>query len=120
MKLFKYITRWLTKWAWIEEIAVSEGITVLKKLQMESGKLDLELEIDPVCQQAVARCFASMVASSPNYTEMQFGLRDNSKYEWITVTVKKGNGKTPHALRMEAEEKLQKYKDQVEGSRTLR
>jgi hypothetical protein len=78
---------------------------VLKGFNMDEGGMDLKIEQDPAAAQWVAKCFASMVAKSPNYTEMKFDLcgEYRGKYEWMTVHIQKGNGKTPHQLRQEAE-----------------
>lgn len=49
-----------------------------------------------------------MVANAPNYTECQFKTvaKYHGKWDWITVTIQKLNGKTPHQLRMELLERL--------------
>jgi hypothetical protein len=52
-----------------------------------------------------------MVAASPNYTEMKFDLvARGEKYEWVTVLIQKGSGKTPHQLRQEAERERDELK----------
>jgi len=110
MKLINRFVRWATKWAWKHELSVTEGIAVLKSFNMEDDKLEFSLKQDPTIAQWIAKCFVSMVANSPNYTEMKFDLADkyNGKHEWITVHIQKGNGKTPHQLRKEAEEERDK------------
>lgn len=99
------LVRWSTAWAWQKEIATREGLAVLKGLDMEEGNMDIKIQQDPALAQWIAKCFAAMVADSPNYTEMKFDLcgQYRGKYEWLTVHIQKGNGKTPHQLRQEAE-----------------
>jgi len=109
------VVRKMTSWAWQREIGVCEGIAVLKALEMDDGKLDLKLQQDPAVAQWIAKCFASMVADAPNYTEMKFNLcgKYRGKWEWLTVHIQKGHGKTPHQLRQEAEMELAKLKAQL-------
>lgn len=73
--------------------------------------MELHIEQRPEVAQWVAQCFASMVAASPNYTEMKFDVvARGSKWEWLTVLIQKGNGKTPHQLRTEAEQETARLK----------
>lgn len=99
------LTRWLSAWAWQKEIASFDGLAVLKSMSMDEHKLDMKIQQDPAVAQWVAKCFVSMVAFSTNYTEMKFETHGQflGKFEWITVHIQKGNGKTPHQLRQEAE-----------------
>jgi len=108
----KKLIRRLTRWAWRSEIATCDGLAELKALNMDGGKMELRIESDPNLALWQAKCFASMVEKSPNYTELKFDLAGEfkGKYEWITVLVQKGNGKTPHQLRAEAEVKLAEAK----------
>lgn len=78
---------------------------MIKGFSMDESKMDIKIQQDPAIAQWTAKCFASMVANSPNYTEMRFDLCGSylGKYEWITVHIQKGNGKTPHQIRIEAE-----------------
>ncbi len=97
--------RWVSSWAWQKEIKTCEGLAILKGLDMDEDKLDIKIQQDPALAQWISKCFASMVADSPNYTEMKFDLcgQYRGKYEWLTVHIQKGNGKTPHQMRLEAE-----------------
>jgi len=72
---------------------------------MDEGKMDIKIQQDPAMAQWIAKCFASMVAESPNYTEMKFDLcgQYRGKFEWMTVHIQKGNCKTPHQMRQEVE-----------------
>jgi hypothetical protein len=85
-----------------------EGFASLRELHMKPGECEVTMNVDPAVLQRVAQCFAEMVASSPNYTEMKFEMRDPKPdaFEWITVLVQKGNGQTPHQLRQKAESEL--------------
>jgi len=99
------VVRWSTSWAWQKEIQVCDGLAELRGLEMDGNKMDIKIHSDPALAQWQAKCFASMVANSPNYTEMKFELHGEykGKWEWLTVLIQKGNGKTPHQLRQEAE-----------------
>ena len=102
------VVRWLSAWAWTREIETCESMVQLKAFEMDEDGLDLKIQQDPMLAQYVAKCFASMVASSPNYTEMKFDLCGKwaGKHEWMTVLIQKGSGKTPHELREVAEREL--------------
>lgn len=108
-KLIKRLVRYLSAWAWRQEITVSEGIAKLKKLAMDEKGMEMEIEHDPDLAKHIATCFASLVANAPNYTEMQFKTvaKYHGKWDWLTVTIQKLNGKTPHQLRREAEAELE-------------
>lgn len=109
------VVRRMTSWAWQNEIGACEGLAVLKGLDMDEGKMDIKIQQDPALAQWIGKCFASMVADSPNYTEMKFDIcgQYRGKWEWLTVHIQKGNGKTPHQLRQEAELELAKLKAQL-------
>lgn len=109
------LVRRISSWAWQKEIGTCEGLAVLKGLDMDEHKMDIKIQQDPALAQWIGKCFASMVADSPNYTEMKFDLvgQYREKYEWMTVHIQKGNGKTPHQLRQEAEMELAKLKAQL-------
>jgi hypothetical protein len=102
---FHRLVRRISSWAWQKEIGTCEGLAVLKGLDMEEGHMDIKIQQDPALAQWIAKCFASMVADSPNYTEMKLDLcgQYRGKFEWITVHIQKGNGKTPHQMRQEVE-----------------
>lgn len=102
-----------SRWAWSEELRVLAGVAVLKELHLTPGKMEAHIQQSPETAQWVAHCFAAIVAESPNYTEMRFDLTSPVKYEWITVTVQKGNGKTPHTLRTEAEAACERLRKQL-------
>lgn len=106
------LIRRLTRWAWRPEIETCEGIAVLRGIDMDDKGMDLRIQQDPALAQWHAKCFASLVAKSENYTEMRFETDGayKGKYEWVTVLIQKGNGKTPHQLRQEAEDELANLK----------
>lgn len=108
-KLITILVRRLSAWAWRQEITVSEGIAKLKKLAIDEKGMELELEQDPELAKWIATCFASLVANATNYTEMQFRTvaKYHGKWDWLTVTIQKFNGKTPHQLRRESEAELE-------------
>lgn len=91
---------------------VTDGIAKIKKLNMGETSSELDIEIDPNAAQHIARCLASLVLKSPNYTEVKFDLSGPSadKFEWVIVLVQKGKGKTPHQLRLEAEKECSKLR----------
>ena len=76
--------------------------------------MTLHINQNPAITRWIVECFANLVASSPNYTEMKFYLKPQKDNRgWITVLVQKGNGKTPHQLRREAEDKCAKLNERV-------
>lgn len=97
--------RALTAWAWTQERETCEGLVKVKELHATEGAMELHIQNNPEVKQWVAHCFAEIVAGAPNYVEMKFDLvaRKKSDWEWITVLIRKGNGKTPHQLRAEAD-----------------
>lgn len=102
----KKLLKKLTASLWAEEKASHDSIVKLTELHQTENGLELHLEQHPMLAQYVAKCFASLVAEFPNYTELQFTVPRS--HQWITVTVKKGSGKTPHELRRQAEGLLRK------------
>ena len=116
-RLFIQLVRYLSAWAWQKEIATIDSLAVLKglELDMDEGKMDIKIQQDPALAQWIAKGFVSMVAESPNYTEMKFDLSGEyrGKFEWITVHIQKGNGKTPHQLRQEAEQERDQLRIQL-------
>lgn len=105
------ITKWvrkLTSWAWVHEVSVCNGLADLDELHAQPGSMEIHIKNKPAVQQYMAHCFAALVASSPNYTELKFDMMAKSEEdpEWVTVTVKKGIGLTPHTLRVQAEVKV--------------
>jgi hypothetical protein len=109
------VVRRMTSWAWQKEIGTCEGLAVLKGLDMDENKMDIKIQQDPALAIWIAKCFASMVADAPNYVEMRFEpyAQWKGKWEWLTVHIQKGNGKTPHQLRREAEAELEKLMAQL-------
>lgn len=98
------LVRCLSAWAWRREIELCESMAELEEMHAKPGSMEIAIKQNPAQAQWVAQCFASMVAASPNYTEMKFDLvAKGEKWEWLTVLIQKGNGKTPHQLRHEAE-----------------
>lgn len=105
------LVRRLSRWAWQFEIDAVEGMVKLQQLHMTERAMEIHLKQNPELAQWVAQCFAYLVADSPNYTEVKFELiAKGSKFEWVTVLIQKGNGKTPHQLRTEAEAELASLK----------
>ena len=83
-------------------MSVTEGIAQIQEYHAKPGSLEAALKLRPELSQYVAQCFAALVSQSPNYTEMKFDVHP-ANGEWITVTVQKGTGKTPHQMRQSAE-----------------
>ena len=107
--------RRMTSWAWQNEIGTCEGLAEIKSLHMDEGRMEMKIQQDPAQAIWVAKCFASIVADAPNYCEMRFEpyAEWKGKWEWLTVHIQKGNGKTPHQMRLEAEAELAKLKTQL-------
>ena len=115
MNVLIKLIRYLTSWAWRHEINVVNGLAKIEKLHVKDGAIDIFIQQNPAQAQYIVKCFANMVASSPNYTEMKFELVEKDKFEWITVLIEKGNGKTPHQLRMEAEKERDELKFKLDS-----
>jgi len=110
MGLIKKLVRKLTKWAWSDEVQFVDGVSTLSKLIVDEKSIVAEIKTRPEIAQFQAHCFANLLLNSPNYTELKFDIQNpKEKYKWITVLVQKGEGKTPHQLRVEAKNKLKKY-----------
>ena len=115
--IIKQLIRKLSAWAWRREIGVvDDGLARIEKMAMDPGGMSLEIRLNSAQKQWIAQCFAEMVAASPKYTELKFDLvaTDKGGYEWITVLVKKGSGKTPHQLRQDAERERDELKKQLD------
>jgi hypothetical protein len=98
------LVRHFSAWAWQREIETCESMALIEEMHTKPGSMEISIKQNPAQAHWVSQCFAAMVASSPNYTEMKFDLvARGEKYEWVTVLIQKGNGKTPHQLRQEAE-----------------
>jgi hypothetical protein len=107
MNLLTKLTRKITAFAWEHEIDAVNGMAMVDELHATPGKLKLMVTQNPVIAQFIALSFANLVHSSKNYTELKFETADPDTSELITVLVKKYDGKTPHELRIEAEQKLE-------------
>lgn len=107
MKKWLYqIARALTRWAWQPEIQAADGLAEIIEMHGKPGSMQMTVKQHPAVSEYVAHAFAGLVASSPNYTEMKFEVRnpDNRNgWEFITVCATKGKGMTPHQLRRAAE-----------------
>ena len=114
-KLLTSIVRWSSRWAWEKEISVTKGCAILQELSMKEGSMEVKIKQSPGLGEYVGTVFASMVAQSPNYTEMVFETHGkfDGKYEFMTVTVQKHSGKTPHQLRMQADERARGFEAQT-------
>lgn len=86
----------------IQELKVfRDGAIKLKELHATERGMELHIEQTPELAQCVAKSFASLIADAPNYVEMQFKpspTKWKDKFEWVTVTVVRGTGKTAHQL----------------------
>lgn len=110
------LVRFLSGWAWKTETDLAESVAILEELHATPGAMEIAVKQRPELAQWVGQCFSEMVASSPNYTEMRFDTRKPESWEWITVTVQKGTGKTPHTLRMEAEKERDELRAILESN----
>jgi hypothetical protein len=111
------IVRDCSAWAWRREIETCESVALIKEMHVKPGSMEITIQQNPALAQWVAQCFASMIADSPNYTEMKFNLVAKlEKWEWITILIQKGNGKTPHQLRQEAEKERDELRARLDFS----
>lgn len=87
------------------------GEISLESMQIKDGNIDLKLKskIVPLVAEAFHELLDEMQA--PNYIE--FSLKHLETHETILVTVQKKSGKSPHELRVEAE---QKYEVLLQGN----
>jgi len=117
--LSQRLARRLSRWAWQSEINTVEGMAKLQQLHMTDGAMEMHIKQSPELAQWVAQCFAYLVADSPNYTEVKFDLvAKGSKFDWVTVLIQKGGGKTQHQLRREAEAELASLKAKYSMAKT--
>jgi hypothetical protein len=84
------------------ELAHFKDILVSLETAAANGG-EVGIKFHPGFRMLLAQTFANMLVSAPNYQEIRFDLRDEAK--WIVVLVQKGDGKTPHMLRREAEQR---------------
>ena len=114
-KIFRWVLR---KFKYVQELE-SDYDEIYNKLQLAlSGDITLEtMRVDSKGMSAsISTKMAGYMAGifkdtlnemdAENYIEMQF--MDPESQLPITVTIKRHDGKTPHQLRIEAEEKLKK------------
>lgn len=78
---------------------------LLKVLHIEGNTLAADFEGG--LARVIAAHFAEVVAEAKNYVEMRF---EGHKVGPLLVTVQRMNGKTPHALRMEAEAEVDRLR----------
>ena len=110
------LVRFITGWAWRQETDLAESVAILEKLHATPGAMEAQIKQRPELAAWMGGIFAEMVAASPNYTEMRFDTHKPESWEWITVTVQKGTGKTPHTLRMDAEKERDELRTILESN----
>lgn len=93
---------------------------MIKELHATEGAMELHIQQSPWKAQWMAQCFANIVSPAPNYVEMKFDTvaKQKNGWEWITVTVQKGKGKTPHQMRQQAERERDEYKTMLNAEPT--
>lgn len=97
----------MTRWAWRDEIGIVDGISRLKTLSMDQEKMEAEIETSHGLAVYIGTILAYEANKAPNYVEMQFKppvVKFKDKWHYITVTIQKHNGKTPHQMRVQAEQ----------------
>lgn len=114
----KIMLRRISAWAWKEEIEIADGLVLIKKLNLEPGAMRVEIEHNPEHAQWVIQCLASCLTNAKNYAEATFKY-PSDEYEFITVLIKKWNGKTPHQLRVEAEAERDALKERLENCKKI-
>jgi hypothetical protein len=88
----------------------------IRKLLAEDGQVKIDFTAPPFIIQLMAQSLLGMLDGAPNYTEAQIiaGATDGKQY---VMRVERFEGKTPHALRKEAEEerdRLRKLLDECQ------
>jgi hypothetical protein len=101
--MMRRFIRFISKWAWRQELETINGIVRINELSVVPGKMAMHIEQNPAIARWVAQCFASLLLGSPNYTELKFRTRKPDTFDWIVVTVRRDSGQTPHELRIKAE-----------------
>ena len=109
---FKIFVRNLTAWAWQHEIDCTAGIVQIAAIHSEGSKAQIDLEFSPEMEEYLVKCLAGMLVGCENYREAKLVLLDGSGQE-IIVTIMKGNGKTPHQKRQEAEAEVERQKQRI-------
>lgn len=111
MKLLHKLVRKLSRFAWRKEITIADGMSEIEELHATPGKMKLHIQQRPALAQYIALGFAEIIHKSENYTELKFEVAQPTVYgEWITVTVQKNSGKTPHEFRVALELEVAKLK----------
>jgi DNA-directed RNA polymerase subunit L len=82
------------------------GKLSLESLHLENGRVDAKLKSKIV--PLVAECFYDILNDHNAVNYVEFSLNHIASNQTIIVTVQKQDGKTPHQLRVEAENKLNK------------
>ena len=91
-------------------------MAVLESLEADTRRMEVRIKTIPGLKEHMALCMAEILGDAPNYTEMKFDLvapKGDEGFEWVTVTIRRDRGKTPHQLRLEAEEKLVKAQNEI-------
>jgi hypothetical protein len=115
----RFLVRMLAPWREIKRLqrsndrlykALSEPL--LTGVEINNGSLDLWFEKDQPGPKLLAGMFYGMFLEHPdaiNYLETTLSCPEGQ----IVVTVQRWDGKTPHELRLEAENELRKLKSQI-------
>ncbi len=96
---------------------IETGIARIEELHAKPGEMEADIKLNPALKTYLLYCLVELLADAPNYTESKFELAGHvgDKAEWITVTILKGSGKTPHELRREAENELTELKEKLKN-----
>lgn len=91
-------------------------VAAIDELHAVPGSMEAHIKMNPGLSEMIGMCFASIVAKSPNYTEMTYKPRHggacvDGQEVFYTVTVQKVEGLTPHQLRLRAEQE----RDHIRG-----
>jgi hypothetical protein len=115
----RFLVRMLAPWREIKRLqksndrlykALSEPL--LTGVEINNGSLDLWFDKDQPGPKLLAGMFYGMFLEHPdaiNYLETTLSCPEGQ----IVVTVQRWDGKTPHELRLEAENELRKLKSQI-------
>lgn len=105
---FKEFVRNLTSWAWQHEVDCTASIVRIKSMQAEGSNAKVDLEFSPEVSEYFVKALAGILVGCDNYREAKLVVVDSGQE--IIVTIQKGNGKTPHQKRQEAETEIEKQK----------
>lgn len=92
------------------ETFVREGAMMdaaVQSLHVEGDQVDATLRPHPVVVRVLYASLVHMLGDATNYVETQVRTADGKR---AVVTVVRDTGKTPHALRREAEEEAARWK----------